>query len=251
MNWHPLSQTVEDLTSEEIPCPTRLCSIATVEIDECGEGDSSIAANKTKSRLLALLEMYRQKPQVQRDQKVAARDHEELKYRWARGEGRATEEWGAAVLEDRTATTDGSQKEKRSQTAERTSRCPRRRNTNLPATLEEKRGNHRCILGTKKKSQWEDGRRREQEPRASGGTGGEGNKNQGGVGGRKKKGKINKEKHSTESLRDRENHNRLKYPAVGKAKDSKAEVRLLFIKVKEPEENRQKARKERRKRRDT
>ncbi|KAJ1103843.1 hypothetical protein NDU88_001264 [Pleurodeles waltl] len=65
----------------------------------------------------------------------------------------ATEEWGAAALEDRSATTDGTPKEKKSWTSERTSRRPRRCNANLPATLQEKRGNHRCVPGTNKGAQ--------------------------------------------------------------------------------------------------
>ncbi|KAJ1143337.1 hypothetical protein NDU88_009646 [Pleurodeles waltl] len=84
---------------------------------------------------------------------VAARDHDGLKSRRTRGERRATEEWGAAAQEDRTATTDGSQKEKRSQTAEQISRRPRRRNATLPATLQGKRGNLRCIPGANKGAQ--------------------------------------------------------------------------------------------------
>ncbi|KAJ1186670.1 hypothetical protein NDU88_003451 [Pleurodeles waltl] len=99
-----------------------------------------------------------------RDQEVAARDHDRLKYRQARGEGRATEEWGAAALEDRMATTDGSQKEKRSRTAERTSRRPRRRNTNLPATLQEKRGNHREKTKEEVKSQEKETNKKEPAP---------------------------------------------------------------------------------------
>ncbi|KAJ1137028.1 hypothetical protein NDU88_003441 [Pleurodeles waltl] len=120
-------------------------------------------------------------------QEVAAWDHDGLKYQRARGEGRATEEWGAAALEDRTATTDGSQKEKRSRTVEWTSRRPRRRNTNLLATLQEKCGNRRCVLGTKKGCEGGCVGRREHKPRASGRTGGERNKNQERVGGREEK----------------------------------------------------------------
>ncbi|KAJ1217226.1 hypothetical protein NDU88_004821 [Pleurodeles waltl] len=124
------------------------------------------------------------------------------------------EEWGAAAQEDRTATTDRSQKEKRSRMAEQTSQHPRRRNANLPATLQEKRGNLWCVLRASKRAQawlggekgmramgeWEVGKRREREPKGSGRTGREGNERQGGVGGREKKGKRKREKPSTEKV---------------------------------------------------
>ncbi|KAJ1162939.1 hypothetical protein NDU88_003403 [Pleurodeles waltl] len=121
--------------------------------------------------------------QRRRDQEVITWDLDGLKCLQSRGERHAMEEWRAAALEEGTVTTDENQKEKRKRTAERTSRRPRRRNANQPATLQEKRGSLRCVPGANKGAQgWEDWRRREQEPRGIGKTGGEGNKNQGGVG---------------------------------------------------------------------
>ncbi|KAJ1200831.1 hypothetical protein NDU88_004652 [Pleurodeles waltl] len=139
------------------------------------------------------------------DQEVVMRDPKGLKVRQSRGEAHTTEEWRTAALEEGTRKTDGNQKEKRKRTVERTLLHPRRHNANQPATLLEKRGSLRCIpgsskgvqeglggweeKGTRTKRDWEDGRRREQEPRGIGRPGGEGNKNQGGVGGQEKKGK--------------------------------------------------------------
>ncbi|KAJ1124814.1 hypothetical protein NDU88_003263 [Pleurodeles waltl] len=127
--------------------------------------------------------------QRRRDQEVVTQDLHGLKGRQSRGEARTTEELRTAALEEGMGKTDGNQ-EKRKRTAEWTSRRPRRRNVNQPATHQEKCGSLRCVpgaiegaqeglggreeKGTRTKRDWEDGRRREQEPRGSGRTGGEG-----------------------------------------------------------------------------
>ncbi|KAJ1214596.1 hypothetical protein NDU88_002214 [Pleurodeles waltl] len=108
------------------------------------------------------------------------------------GERRSTRNRGAegSGAGEGMAKPDGDKKEKRKRAAEWTSRGPRGCNANPPATLQEKRGNLRCVQvtnkgaqeglggreekGTQTKRDWEGGRRREQEPRGSGRSGKEG-----------------------------------------------------------------------------
>ncbi|KAJ1143046.1 hypothetical protein NDU88_009358 [Pleurodeles waltl] len=91
--------------------------------------------------------------QRRRDQEVVTQDLDGLKVRQSRGEARTTEEWRTAALDEGTGKTDRNQKEKRKRMAERTLRRPRRRNTNQPSTLQEKRGSLRCVPGAIKGAQ--------------------------------------------------------------------------------------------------